>query len=102
MFVFAMGRIQTIGHDHQAPFWHLLLLANQAVTKGKNKLPHAHCTIHLGTPRLFTDFEPTISVFEIIGKSHYRGKKNATFKLRHIVTECDKIKHPVDFFFAFS
>ena len=30
------------------------------------------------------------AVFKIIGKSHYQGrKKDATFTLRHIVTECD-------------
>ena len=39
-----------IGHDHQAPFWHLLLvvllvvLGNKVVTRGENKLPHAQYT----------------------------------------------------------
>ena len=33
-----------------------------------------------------------ISLFEITGKSHYLGqKKDATFTLHHIVTECDII-----------
>ena len=33
----------------------------------------------------------TISVFEIKGKFHYRGQKDITFMLRHIVTECDML-----------
>ena len=35
----AMAKIRRIGHDHQAPFWHFLLVGNHAETRGKNKLP---------------------------------------------------------------
>ena len=44
--LFAMAKIQSSGHDHQAPFWLVvvvvlvLLLGYQAVTWGKNKLPN--------------------------------------------------------------
>ena len=40
---FAMAKIRRIGHDHHAPFRMVvlvLLLRNQAVTRGENKLPH--------------------------------------------------------------
>ena len=40
--LFAMAKIQRIGHGHQAPFWHLV--ENQAVTQSKNKLSHAQYT----------------------------------------------------------
>ena len=43
--VFAMAMIQRIGHDHQAPFWLVVLVGNQAVTRGENKLPHAQYTL---------------------------------------------------------
>ena len=50
--IFAMAKIRRIGHDHHAPFQVdlvlvVLLLAvfkNQAVTQGKNKLPHDYYT----------------------------------------------------------
>ena len=43
-------------------------------------------------PQKLEALHQTKSVFEIIGKSHYQGqKKDATFTLRHIVTECDMI-----------
>ena len=58
--IFAMAKIQRIGHDHQAPFWHLLLLGeNQAVTRGENKLPHDYYTLN---PQVFTDSEPPIKL----------------------------------------
>ena len=38
--IFAMAKIQRIGHDHQAPFWVVLVAQGQAVTRGENKLPH--------------------------------------------------------------
>ena len=45
-----MAKIQRIGNDHQAPFWHivllvLLLVGNEAVTRGENKLPHEQYTL---------------------------------------------------------
>ena len=42
--LFALAKIQRIGHDHQAPFWHVVVGENLAVTRGKNKLPHAQYT----------------------------------------------------------
>ena len=59
-FIFAMAKIQRIGHDHQAPVWHVLvvvLLGNQAVRLSKNKLPHTQYT---SEPTDFTDSEPPI------------------------------------------
>ena len=38
-----MAKIQKIGHDHLAPFWGVAV-GFQAVTQGKNKLPHAQYT----------------------------------------------------------
>ena len=60
------------------------------------------CSTHLQTTQEVVAFvnkflgaylaKTSRSVFEIIGKSHYRGeKKDATFTLRHMVTECDMI-----------
>ena len=48
--IFAMAKIYRIGHDHQAPFWDvvivvLVVLGNQAVTRGENKLLHAQYTL---------------------------------------------------------
>ena len=50
-----MAKIRGIGHDHQAPFWVVLLLVvllvvlvvvrGQAVTRGENKLPHGQYTL---------------------------------------------------------
>ena len=46
-----MAKIQMIGHDHHAPFWLVLVLivvvvlGYQAVTRGKNKLPHGQYTL---------------------------------------------------------
>ena len=40
-----MPKIRRIGHDHQAPFWHVVLFGNKAVTQGENKLPHAQYTL---------------------------------------------------------
>ena len=58
-----MVKIRRIGHDHQAPFWHVLLLlllsANQAVTRGENKLPHAQYT---SEPQDFAESEPPIKL----------------------------------------
>ena len=44
--VFAMAKIQRIGNDYQAACWHLLVVGNQAVTRGKNKPPHAQYTLN--------------------------------------------------------
>ena len=35
-----MAKIKKIGNDQQAPFWHLVVGWNQAVTQDKNKIPH--------------------------------------------------------------
>ena len=45
--LFAMAKIQRIGHVHQAPFWLVvvLLLGYQAVTRGENKLPYGQYTL---------------------------------------------------------
>ena len=43
--------------------------------------------------QIMKEEEKHILVFKIIGKSYYQGqKKDATFTLRHIVTECDVYK----------
>ena len=40
-----MAKIQKIRHEHQAPFWSvLILIENQAVTRGENMPPQAHAT----------------------------------------------------------
>ena len=60
LFFFAMAKIRRIGHDHQAPFWHLVLVVEyQALTQSENKLPHAQYTLK---PQyfLFTDSGPPI------------------------------------------
>ena len=39
-----MAETRQIGNDHQAPFWHLvvvLVLGNQVATRGENKLLNA-------------------------------------------------------------
>ena len=43
----AMAQIRRIGHDHHTPFWGVVvvLLGYQAVTRGKNKLPHGQYTL---------------------------------------------------------
>ena len=54
--LFAMAKIRRLGHDNHAPFQVVLVvvvLENQAVTRGKNNLP-------LWTPNFFTDSEPPI------------------------------------------
>ena len=49
--VFFMAMIQRISQDHQAPFCLVLvLLGNQSVTQGENKLPYAQYTLDLGLP----------------------------------------------------
>ena len=50
-----MAMLQRMGHDHQAQFWLVvvLVLGNQAVTQGKNKLPHAQYTLD---PNFFDRF----------------------------------------------
>ena len=49
--IFAMAKIRRIGHDHPAPFWHLLLLVLLDVSNGDAKRKHAAtCTIYLGPP----------------------------------------------------
>ena len=41
LVLFAMAKIRRIGHDHHTPFrMDLVVLTNQAVTRGENKLPH--------------------------------------------------------------
>ena len=61
-----MAKIQRIGNDHQAPFWHIVLLVlfllvvgNEAVTGGKNKLPHEQYTLE---PTIFTNYEPPLKL----------------------------------------
>ena len=43
LVVFAMAMTQRIGNDHKTPFW-LVLVANHAMTRGENMLPHAQNT----------------------------------------------------------
>ena len=47
--VFAMAKIRRIGHDHEAPFWHVLVEVFSGDAKRKQT---ATCTIHFG-PRIF-------------------------------------------------
>ena len=53
MNIFAMTKIQRIGHDHQAPFWHLvlvlLLLVDVSSGDAKRKQA-ATCSLHLEPP----------------------------------------------------
>ena len=55
--LFAMTKNQRIVHDHEAPFWHLLvvllLLGNQVVTQPQNKLLHGQHTLD---PKYFYRF----------------------------------------------
>ena len=39
--LFAMAQIRRIGHDHQAPFWHLLVLVVFEVSSGDAKRKQA-------------------------------------------------------------
>ena len=64
-----MAKIRSIGHDHQVPFLHLvvvlvdLVVGNQAVTQGAKQA--AKCTIYLGPPifdRFMTPYKMTIRV----------------------------------------
>ena len=50
--LFAMAKIQRIGHDHRALFWHLVLLVLLVdVSSGDAKQKQAAtCTIHFGPP----------------------------------------------------
>ena len=64
--LFAIAQIRRIGHDHQAPFWHLVVvlfvfvLRNKAVRGGENKLPHGQYTLD---PNIFTDSEPPNNIY---------------------------------------
>ena len=40
-----MANIRGISHDHQAPFLVVVVVGFQAVTQGKNKLPHDYYTL---------------------------------------------------------
>ena len=52
--LFAMAKIRRIGHDHQAPFWHVL-----DVSSGDAKRKQAAtCTIHLGPPIFLQILDP--------------------------------------------
>ena len=58
--LFAMAKIRRIGHDHHAHFQVVLVVVtNQAVTRGENKLPHEYYTLD---PQIFTDSEPPIKL----------------------------------------
>ena len=60
---FAMAQIRRIGHDHQAPFWHLVVLVEVSSGDAKRKQA-AKCTIHLRPPifyRFRTPYKMTIS-----------------------------------------
>ena len=51
--VFAMAQIRRIGHDHQALFWHvlvLLVLVVEVSSADAKRKQAATCTIHLGPP----------------------------------------------------
>ena len=55
-----MAKIRRIGHDHQAPFWHLLVLVLLLeVSSGDAKRKQAAtCTIHLGPPIFLQILDP--------------------------------------------
>ena len=56
--IFAMVKIGRISHDHQAPFWHVVLRVVD-VSSGEAKLkPAATCTIHLGPPIFLQIMDP--------------------------------------------
>ena len=57
--VFAMAKIRRIGHDHEAPFWHLLVVLLLEVSSGDAKRKQAAtCTIHLGPPIFLQILDP--------------------------------------------
>ena len=59
-----MAQIQRIGHDHQTPLWHLLLLVVFVeVSSGDAKRKQAATwTVHLGPPIFFTDSGPPMTI----------------------------------------
>ena len=49
--VLAMAKIRRIGHDHQAPFWHLLVVLVVGISSGDTRQKHATTyTIYFGPP----------------------------------------------------
>ena len=59
-----MAKISRIGHDHQGPFWLVVVfgLGYQAVTRGENKLPHGQYNLD---PNIFTDSGHPIKLLEV-------------------------------------
>ena len=57
---FAMAKIRRMGHDHQAPFWHLvvLLLLLEVSSGDAKRKQAATCTIHLGPPIFLQILDP--------------------------------------------
>ena len=57
--IFAMAKIRRIGHDHQAPFWHVVVVLVVEVSSGDAKRKQAAtCTIHLGPPIFLQILDP--------------------------------------------
>ena len=44
IYMIDMAEIRNFGNDHQAPFWVVIVLGNEAVVQGKNKLPYTQFT----------------------------------------------------------
>ena len=56
--LFAMAMIQRIGHDHQASFWHVLVLVLDVTSSDANRKQAATCRIHLGHPIFLQILDP--------------------------------------------
>jgi hypothetical protein len=56
--VFAMAQIRRIGHDHQVPFWHVLVLLVEESSGDAKQKQAATCKIHLGPPIFFQILDP--------------------------------------------
>ena len=51
LFFFAIAKIQRIGHDHQAPFWLVVLYCNLGISSGNTRRKQATTwPIYLGPP----------------------------------------------------
>ena len=91
--VFAMGIIQMISHDHQAPFWLVLvvLLGNQVVTRGENKLSHAQYTMEPIFFFFFYRFSPSSTLKIAPNHSKFLQTASKHVKLLHIPPYCSKL-----------
>ena len=55
---FAMAKIRRIGHDHQASFWHVVVVVLDVSSGDTKRKQAATCTIHLGPPLFLQILDP--------------------------------------------